>query len=131
MTRYLIRRGIGAVIVMWAVATLVFFMVRIIPGDPIAAMLFDTADAEAVAAQRHKLGLDAPVYVQYVKWFWLMFQGDLGNSLYGSHIPISQAIIEALPRTLSLAGLGFVIALAIAVPAGLIAATRRNSMLDT
>jgi peptide/nickel transport system permease protein len=130
MTRYLIRRAIGAVIVMWAVATLVFFMVRIIPGDPVAAMLFDTGDAAAVEAQRHKLGLDAPIYVQYVKWFWLVFQGDLGNSLYGSHIPISQAIVEALPRTLSLAGLGFAIALAIAVPAGLIAATRRNSMLD-
>jgi peptide/nickel transport system permease protein len=130
MTRYLIRRAIGAVIVMWAVATLVFFMVRIIPGDPVAAMLFDTGDAAAVEAQRHKLGLDQPIYVQYVKWFWLVFQGDLGNSLYGSHIPISQAIVEALPRTLSLAGLGFAIALVIAVPAGLIAATRRNSMLD-
>jgi peptide/nickel transport system permease protein len=68
--------------------------------------------------------------VQYFKWFWLMFHGDLGNSIYGSHVPVSQAIAEALPRTLSLASLGFIIALAIAVPAGLIAATRRNSMLD-
>jgi peptide/nickel transport system permease protein len=130
MTRYLIRRGIGALIVMWAVATLVFFIVRLVPGDPIAAMLFDTGDAAAVEQLRHKLGLDAPLYVQYVKWFWLMFQGDLGNSIYGSHIPIAQEIVEALPRTLSLAALGFLIALVIAVPAGLIAATRRNSLLD-
>jgi peptide/nickel transport system permease protein len=130
MTRYLIRRGIGALIVMWAVATLVFFIVRLVPGDPIAAMLFDTGDAAAVEQLRHKLGLDAPLYVQYVKWFCLMFQGDLGNSIYGSHIPIAQEILEALPRTLSLAALGFLIALVIAVPAGLIAATRRNSLLD-
>jgi peptide/nickel transport system permease protein len=130
MTRYLIRRGIGALVVMWAVATLVFFIVRLVPGDPIAAMLFDTGDAAAVEQLRHKLGLDAPLYVQYVKWFWLMFQGDLGNSIYGSHIPIAQEIREALPRTLSLATLGFLIALVIAVPAGLIAATRRGSLLD-
>jgi peptide/nickel transport system permease protein len=130
MTRYLIRRGIGAVIVLWAVATLVFFIVRLVPGDPIAAMLFDTGDAAAVEQLRHKLGLDAPLYVQYVKWFWLMFQGDLGNSIYGSHIPIAQEIREALPRTLSLAALGFLIALVIAVPAGLIAATRRGTLLD-
>jgi peptide/nickel transport system permease protein len=130
MTRYLIRRGIGALIVMWAVATLVFFIVRLVPGDPIAAMLFDTGDAAAVEQLRHKLGLDAPLYVQYVKWFWLMFQGDLGNSIYGSHIPVAQEIVEALPRTLSLAALGFLIALVIAVPAGLIAATRRGSLLD-
>jgi peptide/nickel transport system permease protein len=130
MTRYLIRRTIGAVIVLWAVATLVFFMLRIVPGDPIGAMLFDAGDAAAVEALRRKLGLDAPTYVQYVKWFWLVFQGDLGNSIYGSRIPVSQAIAEALPRTLSLASLGFIIALAIAVPAGLIAATRRNSMVD-
>jgi peptide/nickel transport system permease protein len=130
MTRYLIRRGIGAVIVMWAVATLVFFIVRLVPGDPIAAMLFDTGDAAAVEQLRHKLGLDAPLYVQYAKWFWLMFQGDLGNSIYGSHIPVAQEIVEALPRTLSLASLGFLIALVIAVPAGLIAATRRGSWAD-
>jgi peptide/nickel transport system permease protein len=128
--RYLIRRVIGAIIVMWAVATLVFFMMRIVPGDPIGAMLFDTSDAAAVEALRHKLELDAPIYVQYAKWLWLLLQGDFGNSIYGSHMPVSQAIAEALPRSLSLAGLGFVIALVIAVPAGLIAATRRNSMLD-
>jgi peptide/nickel transport system permease protein len=130
MTRYLIRRGIGALLVMWAVATLVFFIVRMVPGDPIAAMLFDTGDAAAVEQLRHKLGLDAPLYVQYGKWFWLMFHGDLGNSIYGSHIPVAQEIVEALPRTLSLASLGFLIALVIAVPAGLIAATRRGSWAD-
>ncbi|QPC43659.1 ABC transporter permease [Kaustia mangrovi] len=130
MTRYMIRRTLGALVVMWAVATLVFFMLRIVPGDPIAAMLFDAGDAGAVEALRHKLGLDQPIYVQYVKWFWNMAQGDLGASIYGSRVPVTQLIAEALPRTLSLAGLAFVLAVVIAVPAGLIAATKRNTVAD-
>ncbi len=76
MSTYLIRRALGAVIVMWAVATLVFFMLRVVPGDPIGAMLFDAGDAEAVAALRQRLGLDQPLVVQYLKWFWHMLQGD-------------------------------------------------------
>ncbi len=130
MSRYLLRRTLGALVVMWAVATLVFFMLRIVPGDPIGAMLFDAGDAEAVEALRRKLGLDQPIWVQYAKWFWAVLQGDLGNSIYGSRVPVAQIILEALPRTLSLAGLAFLIAVAIAVPAGLIAATRRNSAAD-
>ncbi len=130
MSRYLLRRTIGALVVMWAVATLVFFMLRIVPGDPVGAMLFDAGDAEAVEALRRKLGLDQPIWVQYGKWFWAVLQGDLGNSIYGSRVPVSQLVMEALPRTLSLAGLAFLLAILIAVPAGLIAATKRNSAAD-
>jgi peptide/nickel transport system permease protein len=130
MSRYLIRRTLGAILVMWTVATLVFFMLRIVPGDPIGAMLIDVGDAEAIEALRQKLGLDQPMYVQYVKWFWNMMQGDLGASIYGSRVPVARLLVEALPRTLSLAGLSFLLALIIALPAGLIAATRRNSAWD-
>lgn len=130
MFRYLIRRAFGAVLVMWAVATLVFFMLRIVPGDPIGAMLFDAGDAAAVEALRAKLGLDQPMYVQYFKWFWLVLQGDLGNSIYGSRVEVTRLVLEALPRTLSLAGLAFLLAVIIGVPAGLIAATHRNTGLD-
>ncbi len=130
MGRYVVRRVLGAVLVMWAVATLVFFMMRIIPGDPIAAMLFDTGDAATVAHLREKLGLDQPLVVQYVKWFWSTLHGDFGASLYGSHQAVATMIVEAFPRTLSLTTLAFIVATAIAVPAGLIAATRRNSTAD-
>lgn len=130
MTRFLIRRGLGALAVMWAVATLVFFMLRLVPGDPIAAMLAEVGGAEEIAALRAKLGLDAPLYVQYGKWLWHALQGDFGASIYGSRVPVSQIIAEALPRTLSLALLSAVIAVAIAVPAGIIAATRKNTMAD-
>ena len=92
---------------MWAVATLVFFMLRIVPGDPLSAMLFDAADPAVADELRIKFGLDQPLPVQYAKWFWLVLQGDLGNSIYGSRIPVSQVLIEAAPRTLSLAALAF------------------------
>jgi peptide/nickel transport system permease protein len=130
MSRYLVRRTLGAIVVMWAVATLVFFMLRAVPGDPLAAMLFDVADPQAAEALRRKFGLDQPVWVQYVKWFGLVLQGDFGTSLLGSRIEVSRVLLEALPRTLSLAALSFLIATAIAVPAGLISALRRHSAID-
>jgi len=130
MSRFLIRRIFGALIVMFAVATLVFIMLRLVPGDPIAAMLFDAGDPDAVDEIRAKLGLDQPMYVQYVKWLWYALHGDFGRSIYGSRVEVSRLVVEALPRTLSLATLSFIVAIVIAVPAGLIAATRRNSAAD-
>jgi peptide/nickel transport system permease protein len=130
MSRYLIRRVLGAVVVMWAVATLVFFMLRAVPGDPIAAMLFDVGDPAAAEQIRRKFGLDQPVWVQYGRWFALVLQGDLGTSMLGSRLEVSRIVAEAFPRTISLATLSFLLAAAIAVPAGLISALRRHSALD-
>jgi peptide/nickel transport system permease protein len=131
MSGYLLRRLIGTVLVMWAVATLVFFMLRLVPGDPVAAMLADAGSAEAEAALRTKFGFDEPVFMQYLYWLGNMFQGDFGNSLYGNNQPVRTILAEALPRTLSLAGIAFVIAIVIAVPAGILSATRRNTPVDT
>jgi peptide/nickel transport system permease protein len=128
--RYLSRRLIGAVFVMWAVAMLVFFMMRIVPGDPFEAMLFDSGDPAAAEELRKKFGLDQPAYIQYFKWQWNMLHGEFGFSIYGSHQPVGRLIAEALPRTLSLAALSFFLAMLIAVPAGIIAATRRNTGAD-
>ena len=130
MSRYLIRRILGAIVVMWAVATLVFFMLRAVPGDPIAAMLFDVGDPAAAEHIRRKFGLDQPVWVQYVKWFALVLQGDFGTSLLGSRLEVSRIVAEAFPRTISLATFSFLIATVIAVPAGLISALKRHSALD-
>jgi peptide/nickel transport system permease protein len=130
MSRYLIRRVLGAIVVMWAVATLVFFMLRAVPGDPLAAMLFDVADPTAVAALRQKYGLDQPIWVQYATWLGLVLQGDFGVSLLGSQIDVARIVKEAFPRTIALATLSFLMALVIAVPAGLISALKRHSVLD-
>jgi peptide/nickel transport system permease protein len=130
MYRYLIKRTFSALIVTWIVASLVFFMLRAVPGDPLAAMLFDVGDPRAAEELSQKYGLDQPVYIQYVKWMGHILQGDFGSSIYGSRVPVSQIIIEALPRTISLALLSFSIAIIIAVPAGIFAAIRKNSALD-
>ncbi|SFJ11674.1 ABC transporter permease [Celeribacter neptunius] len=130
MAAYVLRRLIGSVLVMWAVATLVFFMLRLVPGDPIAAMLADVGGPEEIAAMKAKLGLDRSLLVQYGLWFSNALQGDLGASIYGSRVPVTQIIAEAIPRTLSLSLLSFVIAIVIALPAGIISATRRNTLTD-
>ncbi len=130
MAGFLVRRFLGALVVMWAVATLVFFMLRLLPGDPIQAMLFDVGDPTMAAEINAKYGLDQPQYVQYFKWTAQVAQGDLGRSIYGSRVPVSTIIGEALPRTLSLAALSFVVALVIAIPAGLVSALRKHSRLD-
>ena len=130
MSGYMLRRLLGSIVVMWAVATLVFFMLRLVPGDPIGAMLFDVGDADDIEAIRALYGLDQPMYVQYGKWFWQVLQGNLGSSIYGSRVPVATIILEAVPRTLSLAGLSFAVALIIAVPAGLVAAIHKQTGLD-
>jgi len=130
MSRYIFKRFLGAMVVMWAVATLVFIMLRLVPGDPIAAMLVDAGGAEEITALRKKLGLDQSMVIQYFKWFWNMLHGDFGNSIYGSRIPVGRIISEAIPRTLSLAVLSFFVAVIIAVPAGILAATHKNSAID-
>ena len=130
MLRYLFRRLIGAIFVMWVVAMLVFFMMRIVPGDAFEAMLFDTGDPAAAEELRKKFGLDQPAYIQYFTWQWNILHGEFGFSIYGSHQPVGRLIAEALPRTLSLAALSFFLAILIAVPAGIIAATRRNTGAD-
>ncbi|MBL4766170.1 MAG: ABC transporter permease, partial [Rhodobacteraceae bacterium] len=113
MTTYFIRRLFGAILVMWAVSTLVFFMLRLVPGDPIAAMLADAGGPDEIAILRNKLGLDQPVIVQYGKWFSNLWQGDFGTSIYGSRLPVAQILSEAIPRTMSLALIAFVVALGI------------------
>jgi len=130
MGSYILRRLVGSALVMLAVAALVFFMIRLVPGDPVAAMLADAGSEEARAALTRKLGLDQPLAVQFWKWFTGLLQGDLGVSIFGNNQPVSTILLEALPRTLSLAFLSFVIALVIAIPAGILSATRRNTATD-
>ena len=129
MTAYIIRRLIHSVFIIWGCATLVFFLLRMVPGDPVIQMLGPEYTPEAADALRHKLGLDEPVYVQYVKWFGNVLTGDLGASV-ASGESVNGAIASGLPKTLSLAALAFLIAVLIAVPTGILAALKRNSWAD-
>ena len=129
MGRYIVKRTVYALIVIWAVGTLVFFMLRAVPGDPIGALLADV-DPSAAAAIRSRLGLDRPLIVQYFFWLRNTLQGDLGQSIYGSHISVSRIIVEAIPRTLSLSTVAFVISFSLALAAGVISAVKKHSLLD-
>jgi peptide/nickel transport system permease protein len=129
MTQYILRRLIHSLIIVWGCATLVFFLIRAIPGDPVIQMLGTEYTPEAADALRDKLGLDEPVYVQYFQWLGNMFRGDFGSSITGAE-SVRSAIASGLPKTMSIALLSFIIATAIAIPAGVLAALKRNSFAD-
>jgi peptide/nickel transport system permease protein len=129
VTEYILRRLVQSVFIVWGCATLVFFMLRLIPGDPVVQMLGPEYTPQAADALRAKLGLDEPIYVQYVKWFGNILRGDLGDSITGSE-SVVDAIKTGLPKTLSLALVSFSIALLLAVPTGVLAALRRNTWTD-
>src|SRR5260370_40711555 len=81
MGRYLTRRFIYLIVQVFCVATLVFLLIRLVPGDPARAVLGETATVDQVAAVRHQLGLDRPVLVQYGQWMGRVVRGDLGKSI--------------------------------------------------
>jgi peptide/nickel transport system permease protein len=126
---YIVRRLIHALFVIWGCATLVFFLLRMIPGDPVIQMLGPEYTPEAAEALRLKLGLNEPLPTQYVKWMGSVLHGDLGGSI-ASGETVADAIKAGLPKTASLTLVAFLIAVTIAVPTGIIAALRRNSPVD-
>lgn len=107
----------------------VFLMLHLTPGDPVQIMLGQDADPQTVAALRSELGLDQPLPVQYVRWVSNVLRGDLGHSIR-THQPVMDAITSRLPVTLELSIVSLLVSLAIGLPAGVVAATRRNSPLD-
>jgi len=129
MGLYILRRLLAMVPVLILVSLIVFSLIHLTPGDPAVSMLGEEATPQAVTALRTKLGLDQPIPVQYVKWLGSVLRGDLGRSIR-SNQPVGEAIRERLPVTVELAILAMLVSLAIAIPAGIIAAMRRNSLLD-
>jgi peptide/nickel transport system permease protein len=129
MTAYVARRLIALLPVLLIVATVGFFLIYLTPGDPAAVMLGPDATADELENLRQIMGLDRPLLVQLVRWYTRMLQGDLGYSIFLQR-PVVQAIIERIEPTVLLTLLSLLIAVAIGVPAGIIAAVRRNTWLD-
>jgi len=130
--RYVLKRLLQAIPIVFAIVIVNFFLLHMAEGDAVDVLAGEAGSAtpEYMAELRAKFGLDQPLVVQYWRWFVLMVQGDMGNSIYGSRIPVSQILIEAAPRTMSLALLAFCVSVAIALPAGLISALRRGQPVD-
>ena len=111
------------------VATLVFSLIHMIPGDPAQAMLGETAAPADVAALRSKLGLDRPLVEQYAAFLGGLARGDLGTSLRTGE-PVAQQIWQRAPATAELAAASMVLAIGVAIPLGVLAAVRRGTMVD-
>lgn len=130
MKYYIARRLLQGLLVMWMVATAVFVIFRIVPGDPASMTLGFDAPPEAYAAVRRQLGLEDPLLVQYVRWLGNLVRGDLGIAVTQRNVSVASLVFPALLRTLELAALSIIVAVAIAVPLGMIAAIRAGSWID-
>jgi peptide/nickel transport system permease protein len=128
MLQFTARRFIRGLLTLWVVVTLVFFGLRL-SGDPVFLMLGDEASPEAVTALRQQLGLDDPLPVQYVRYFQTIAQGDFGNSLRERR-PVTEIVAERLPATAELATAAIFISIIFGVPMGILAALRRNTVVD-
>ena len=129
MWRYIVKRVGHALFVMWLVATTVFFGLRAIPGGPVRTMLGQEATPEAIASLRAELGLDRPLSVQYLDFMTDLFTLEFGRSITSSE-QVGAIVAEAAPKTFAIAAVGVALGLAVAIPAGVIGATRRNDPAD-
>lgn len=130
MMHYLGRRLVGAIPVLWGVATLVFVLMRLLPGDPATLMLSEGGgSATAVTELRAALGLDESLWVQYQRYLFRLIRGDLGTSLF-THRPVVVTIAEQLPSTIELALAAMGVAIVVGGSLGLLAALRKGTWVD-
>ena len=129
MLRFILKRLLLAIPTLFAVLTIIFLLMRVAPGDPAYAVLGDYATDDAVAALRTQMGLDKPIWSQYVTYMGGVLRGDLGDSLV-TRQPAWVQIRTVLPYTLQLTIAAIIIALSIGIPAGVITAVRQNTWVD-
>ena len=129
MIRYLVRRLLLTIPVMLGVATLVFALIHLVPGDPAQAMLGEGASHEEVLKLRHSLGLDKPLLTQYRSFMVGIAHGDLGTSLRYNG-PVTTQIREKFPNTATLALAAMLFAILFAIPLGILAAVYRGTAID-
>lgn len=130
MMRYIQRRLLIMIPVLWGVATLVFFFMYMLPGDPASVILAQSGgSAESIVTLRQQLGLDDPLPVQYARFLTHAIRGDFGTSIF-LHRPVSQILLENLPDSVELALAATIVALVIGLAAGIIAALYHHSWID-
>ena len=132
MLRYILRRTGLSLALLFVVATILFFSIHLLPGDPVLLILGGDAaqpTPEQIATVQAKLGLDKPLWLQYVTWLERVIRGDLGRSLVDDR-PVARDLANRLPRTLQLVVPATLIATALGVPLGMFAARRRGRLAD-
>ena len=129
MLKYILKRLASLLLILLVVSVLVFFVIRLVPGDPIQLMFGKSANPERVAEVRALYGLDKPVWQQYFIWMGNLLKGNWGTSIRLDE-PVINLVLERLPRTALLCVLGILLSLAIAIPSGVIAAIKKNTIAD-
>jgi peptide/nickel transport system permease protein len=134
MTTFIIRRLIHGLVVLFLVTLIVFFVMRLLPGDPLLIYVAQTANLQAMPPEmldelRHEFGLDKPIIVQYINWLWGISRGDFGTSIFYRE-KVGRLMLERFPVTLHLGLLAFIVGAILGLLAGLIAAIRRGKWLD-
>src|SRR5476649_1099531 len=125
MFGFVIRRILASIPVMFVVATTVFMLLRLTPGDPASIIAGDGATAEQLARIRAQLGLDQPLYRQFADWMWQLARADFGTSII-SGAAVSHLIVDRIEPTVSLALTTTMLSIVIAVPLGALAAARQG-----
>ena len=129
MTAFLLRRLALTIPVVWIVVTLVFALIHLVPGDPVAQMLGEGAPRPEIERLKHELGLDRPLLEQYATYLTGLLKGDLGTS-YRNQESVAAAIATRYPATLQLALAAIMVSLILSIPAGVISAVRRGTAID-
>ena len=129
MRSYIIKRILSAVVIMWVVATIVFFSMRVVPSDPAQVVLGNYATEEALRAFRHEMGLDKPLWRQYGEFLHMLLHGDLGRSMITNR-PIAHQIWALFPYTFNLAISSMFIGAIIGIPLGVATALRKGTAFD-
>jgi peptide/nickel transport system permease protein len=130
VTLYILRRLVQLIPVLFLASFIVFFIIHLIPGDPVEIMLGEERyDRQQYEILRKKMNLDQPVYVQYLTWLGRVAQGDLGQSLRTQR-PVLDTVVERFPATLYLAFASLILGIVIALPAGTLAAVKQNTIYD-
>ncbi len=131
MLRYVFYRLLAIIPVLIGVSLAVFVMVRLVPGDPVKLMFANQAlpSPERLAEMRHNMGLDLPVWQQYLDYVWGVLHGDFGES-FRSRQPVFEEIITRLPNTIRLTTASLLVAVTIGISAGVLSAVFRNSWID-
>ena len=129
MFAYIVRRILATIPVMVVVALFVFSLLHLSPGDPAVIIAGDTATLDDIVRIRAKLGLDQPLYIQFVTWVWGLLHGDLGISIF-TNLPVSKLIAQRVEPTITLTASTLIVAVLVAIPMGVVAAWKAGSWID-
>ena len=135
MARYTVVRLAEGLVVLLLISVVTFLIMRLLPGDPVMILLGEGGGGirmteDQIDAIHRRWGLDDPWHVQYLLWVKNMFTGNFGKSIFRPGVPVREMIFEAIPVTFNISAAGLIIALALAIPMGIMAAAKRNSLFD-